>query len=336
MASSTSLRAQLRRAVNKGVLVRLCAPSEVADAQPLRQELQDLVGRWMRTRHLAPLSFVASVQPFFRLAERRVFVAEVGDTIVGALFAIPIPAREAWLFDHIVRTPQAPNGTAELLVDGAMRQLAHEGYRQATLGLCPLAGRVPRVLSFIRRTTRGLFDFHGLYAFKAKLRPHRWQRVLVEHPGQSALLGTIRALRAFAGGSLLRFSWQTAQRGPPPLVRAIALLLIPWTLALLHPRAEQYFPSSWMTQAWAAFDVVVALALFRLAQRISHRSSRRGLHMGLAIGVTLDAGLTLAQALLWNLPRMHDATDCVIVAGAVLGPFFAASVLWSSLRFRET
>ena len=58
---------------------------------------------------------------------------------IAYLVASPVPARRGWLIEQIVRGHAAPNGTSELLVDAAMRALAHEGAEYVTLGLAPLS-----------------------------------------------------------------------------------------------------------------------------------------------------------------------------------------------------
>ena len=333
--STRSLRAQLSRATNKGVHVRAVAQGDLSPGSALRDAIEVLHHRWLRTRHMPPLSFVATVAPLFRLDQRRIFVAELDDQLVGYLVASPLGPGRSWLFDHIIRSRTAPNGTAELLVDFAMRALHEQGALAVTLGLCPLAGRVGWPLRTILHLSRGLFDFRGLQAFKTKLRPQYWQRVLVEHPGQTALLATLRTLRAFAGGSLLRFGLGALLRAPPPFLRGVALLLLPWMCALASPSAARFFPRSWLPRVWIPFDLALSLALFWLASRISRRSSKRWLHLLLATLVSVDAVITIAQAVTWNINRLRNLTDAIWVGTACLAPATVAAILWSSLQFRE-
>jgi lysylphosphatidylglycerol synthetase-like protein (DUF2156 family) len=160
---------------------------------------------------MAPLHFAAEVTPFSHLERRRVFVAEVAGVPCAALFALRDSGGTEWSVDHLVRGPRVPNGTTELLVDAAFRAAHASGARRATLGLCALSGRVPWPLRWARGAFRPLYDFEGLFAFRSRLHPHAWQRVLLEHPGQHPLVGTLRALRAFAGGNLTAFAWETAR-----------------------------------------------------------------------------------------------------------------------------
>jgi len=210
LARTPSLRAQLRRAARHEVQVREASVSELSPETVLRSQLEALVAGWLRTRRLAPLHFAAEVAPFAHLERRRVFVAEVRGVPCAVLFALPDVAASTWVLDHLARGRRVPNGTSELLVDTAFRAALGDGARLATLGMCALSGRVPRSLRWARGLFRPLYDFEGLHAFRSRLHPHTWQRVLVEYPGQHALAGTLRALRAFAGGSLTSFAWETA------------------------------------------------------------------------------------------------------------------------------
>ena len=209
LARTPRLRAQLRRAVRHGVRVRELPASALAPGTAVRAQVEALVGEWLGARRMPPLHFAAEVAPFVDLVQRRVFVAEQQGQPCAALFALPQPSAGAWVLDHLVRRAGAPNGTSELLVDAAFRTARADGACRATLGLCALSGRVPWPLRWARRLFRPLYDFEGLHAFRARLHPHAWRRVLVEHPGQHALVGTLRALRAFAGGSLAHFAWET-------------------------------------------------------------------------------------------------------------------------------
>jgi lysylphosphatidylglycerol synthetase-like protein (DUF2156 family) len=171
----------------------------------LRRDLETLVRHWLSARGLPPLGFVAEVAPFDGLAQRHVAVARVEGRVVAAAFTRRLEGQDAWMLDVLARSDAAPNGTAELLVDALFRAGAALGVARATLGLCPLSGPVPPEYALVAKLSAPLYDFEGLRAFRARLRPHAWERVLLEHPGQPRTLGTVRALRAFAGGSLVRY-----------------------------------------------------------------------------------------------------------------------------------
>lgn len=206
-----SLRYQLRRAAAKGVAVRpLDARALDGDA---RAGVEALLGRWRATRRMAPMGFLVQLAPLVEDPARRLLVAERGGAPVGLLSAVPVGARGRLFVEDLVRDPAAPNGTVELLVDHALRAARADGLAEATLGLAPLSGPLPGWLRAIRWASRGLYDFEGLRAFKARLRPHRWEPVyLCAAPGTTRVGAVRDSLRAFAGGSFVRFGWRTLAR----------------------------------------------------------------------------------------------------------------------------
>ena len=136
-------------------------------------------------------------------------------------------------------------------------------------------------------------------------------------------------LAAFSRGGLLRFGVETLLRGPMVLLRAMALLLVPWTLVLALAPGAQWFPSPWVQAGWVLFDACVAPALYALTVRWRPR-----LALGLAVAVSADALLTLTQALLFNLPRVRGPLDAAVVAASLAAPSFAAFLLWRARAHR--
>src|SRR5439155_7927158 len=126
------------------------------------------------------------LEPLTFVAERVVVVAERAGELVGLGSAVPVYARNRIFLEDLIRAPSAPNGTPELLVDAVMRAA---GAPEVTLGLAPLAGGVARWLRLARWAGGPLYDFEGLRAFKAKLKPHAWEPVyLCAAPGASRLV----------------------------------------------------------------------------------------------------------------------------------------------------
>ncbi len=339
LASDRRLREQLRRAQSKGVTVRAVRPEEISNVEaPLRQDVELLIGRWVQSRKMAPMGFIVDVQPFDFAEERRCFVAERDAQIIGVLVAVPVYRRAGWLFEDILRSPNAPNGTTELLIDAAMRAVAGEGSRYATLGLAPLAGDIAPGLRFLRAAATALYDFDGVRRFKAKLRPERWTRIDLAWPsdasGNRALLDalaafTMRPRDGHERASFVRFGVETIAHSPAAAVRLLALLLGPWTIALALAPTDRFFPSRAVQLAWVAFDVVVGLAMLSLASRW-----REGLARALAIATSADAVLTFAEVVLDARHRVTSPLDGFVLVAACLGPCAAASLLWTVLASR--
>lgn len=326
-----SLKEQLRRARAKGVTVRLVSPEELAHSDsPARQQVQALMDEWLRSRRMAPLGFLVQVHFDSFTEERRLFAAEREGKIVGFLALAPVYAREGWLLEDLFRSPSAPNGTAELLVDAAMRSIAAEGSRYATLGLAPLSGRVHRWLRLARAFGASFYNFEGLRAFKSKFRPNRWEPIFLSFPkGQNAALAIYDALAAFAPQGLLRFGWETLARNPALPLRTLAFFLIPWTLALACVETRRWFPAAWVQVGWVLFDVGLLIGLFSLSARWQD-----WLATLLASLITLDAILTLGEVLVFNLPHAHQPLGWLVSAIAVLGPSLAALFLWKARAYQ--
>jgi phosphatidylglycerol lysyltransferase len=328
LRGSSGLREQLRRARAKGVTVRTATHDElVSSTAPLRQALEALVAAWLARHEMAPMGFLVQVDPLTLLEEHRVHLAEQDGRLVAFLTASPIFARRGWLLQNLIRAPDAPNGTTELLVDHAMRdaESGDEGETSpmVTLGLAPLAGQVVPALRLARSAGSVLFDFEGLRAFKARLRPTRWSPIHVVYPpGQRAARTVLDVLEAFARGHLLTFGLRTLLRGPTVVVGLLASLLVPWT-ALLALAEPWHFPAEWVRWSWVAFDVVLAAALFRLVLRWSDRLSRV-----VVAAVGADAVVTLGQVLVWNVPRIRGVGDGLVSLVAVAAPSLAFVILW--------
>ena len=332
LAANRSLREQLRRARAKGVHVRALSADEMeSGATSVRLELNGILRRWLATRLMTSMHFLVAPEPFVHLERRQLFVAERNGRPIAFLSAAPVAARNGWLFEHLLRDPSAPNGSAELLVDCAMKSLADQGVRWVTLGLAPLAGPVSGWLRATRTIARPFFNFAGLAAFKRKLRPSNWEPIYLAYPRERWSIWAMRdGLRAFAGGSLLLFGARTVLRGPKPLLRALEYSLIPWTLALAMWPPAPWFPKASLKWAWVVFDVLLWSALFTLRKQWTQR-----LAIAIAATVTLDAVVTLVQALLWNVSRTRTLLEAALVVVACSGPALAAAVLWGAVRRRS-
>jgi len=332
LRDSRSLREQLRRAHAKGVTVRAPTPAELAPGQPLRVELDRLIARWLASRQIAPMAFLVHVDPFSFAAERRQFVAERDGKVVAFLSAIPIYARPGWFFEDFLRDPAAPNGTVELLIDAGMRAAAAEHIPYVTLGLVPLSGEIGPWLRAARRWGKSLYDFDGLRAFKAKLKPRAWDPIFLSYPRtRSGFVAMFDTLTAFARGGLLRFGLETLLRGPAIVMRVLAVLLIFWTALLALPVSARWFPSPGWQWGWVGFDIALAASLLTLSYRW-----RAGLADLLATAVTCDAAVTLLQAIVFDLPRRRGPLDIAVVVVAILAPTVAATLLWNARVHRAT
>ena len=184
IANRQSLRAQLNRARNKGVTISEWSAEQARD-NPV---LINCVNQWLLPKGLPPLHFLVEPNTLSHLFDRRIFVAERAAEVIGFVLLSPVRRRNGWLFEQFVQTPDAPNGTVELMIDAAMRALAEAGCDYATLGLSPLSARARTqpfrnplwlriLLAWMRKHGQRFYNFNGLDAFKAKLQPQEWEPV---------------------------------------------------------------------------------------------------------------------------------------------------------------
>lgn len=224
VAGKASLRAQFTRARNKGVVVEPWDTTRATNDADLARCLRE----WLATRGLPPMHFLVEPDTLARIYDRRVFVARRAERVVGFLLASPVPLRNGWLIEQIIRGSGAPNGTAELMLDAAMRALAAEGAEYITLGLSPLSRAaqlfqpgqslpVLLALALIRAHGRRFYNFEGLDRFKAKFQPQRWEPIYAVTNERRTSLRTLYAIAGAFGGTspvlfvsraVIRAGWQ--------------------------------------------------------------------------------------------------------------------------------
>ena len=220
-AHHASLRAQLNRARNKGVRVQSASHLDNITVSEMDQCLEE----WIGDRGLPPLHFLIETRTLGNLQDRAVFVARRDDAMVGFLVATPIPARNGWLVEQIVRGKNAPNGTAEILLREAALKLESMGADMITLGLAPLAQRAhphfdrsPRWLHILLNNLRAhghrFYNFEGLEAFKSKFGRAEWAPVYaVLGPNTPLPRALLAVTAAFAGEPLRIFLPRVLTRG---------------------------------------------------------------------------------------------------------------------------
>jgi phosphatidylglycerol lysyltransferase len=177
--SRRSLRAQLSRAMNKGVCVECVAPADAVRGTD-NGEIRTTLLEWLQSRRLPPMRFLVEPEVLSGVVEDRLlFLARCRGRIVAFLVASPVTGRNGFLIDELARSPRAPNGTSELLIDAAMHRFTQAGCTYATMGLVALAkgttGENPlwlRGLMYMARAHANRFyNFRGLERFRAKMQP---------------------------------------------------------------------------------------------------------------------------------------------------------------------
>lgn len=100
------MRSGVNQAQRSGVKVETVSS---ADAE-IRRETDALCRRWLKTRRSATeFGWLFVLDPFQHAERKRFFAARDGrGRLVGLLAASPIPAREGWYLEDILRLPDAP------------------------------------------------------------------------------------------------------------------------------------------------------------------------------------------------------------------------------------
>jgi hypothetical protein len=321
------MREQLRRARAKGVSVRRVEPAELERGRPLRVALGRIAMEWLEARHMAPMQFLLSLEPFVEPAEHRYFVAERQGKVVAFLSAVPIYRRKGWLVEDVIRSAAAPNGTTECLLDALFETI--DWSELVTLGLAPLAGATPLWLRAIGFVAGPLYSFSGLRAFKERLRPVWWEPVWLVVPRDAlSYRYVLDSLRAFAGGSIAAFGARSLARHPSGAPFALALPLIPWTALLGALVLWRYESVLGFTRgalfAWTLFDTALAVLLIRAALR-----PRRAAIALVAAAACFDAVLSILHVSAVGFGG--SAIDGILRVMATAAPVLGSLVLGVSL-----
>ncbi len=227
--SGKKIRAGVNQAHRAGVTVEVI-PEGIDPL--LKKETAQLCMHWLGSRQSATtFGWLVALDPFLHSEHKKYFTARVNGRLVGFLAASPIPARRGWYLEDVLREPDAPQGTATLLVVEALANLRAEGAALATLGTSPLTTDGPvdiptehrvisRALDVASRRLGGFYNFEGLRRFKGKFVPSWWESeyalgqrgVIMPHrighaivralvPGGITQILTRQALRVIRGSS---------------------------------------------------------------------------------------------------------------------------------------
>jgi len=225
------VRAGVNQARKAGIVVERYDPLSNRDKRT-RAEIEELCQAWINTREVDALGWLLELDPF-KLAEyKRYFLARAANGhLEGMLACCPIPARNGWYLEDLIRRPGADRGVSELLIVEALRSFAAEGAELATLATSPLAGIEPaevdpgfkflaRLLRLIYEHLDAFYHFKALHRFKAKFAPSFVEHEFVAiYPPRIRLRMALSVIGAFDPGGLsgvmaskLRRLWNGARQ----------------------------------------------------------------------------------------------------------------------------
>ena len=180
---------KLRLGVNRGRRSGVAVEEIRNVTAEFRREVDDLTTQWNDCRRAGVnFGWLFELIPFQNSKSKKYFAARTEDgKLVGLLAASPIPAREGWYLEDVLRSSDAPDGTSDLLVFETLKFLAAQGAKLATLGTVPLSQKgandlstgnnfiVEKALAFSRNHLNSLYNFDGLGCFKSKFVPTWWE-----------------------------------------------------------------------------------------------------------------------------------------------------------------
>ena len=210
-------RAGVNQARRAGVRV-----NEIVDIdERFRRETTCLCKSWMTTRRSAiRFEWLFKVDLFQHKDRKKYFAArDANGKLVGFIAASPIPARDGWYLEDVLRAKDAPNGTIDLLIVEVLQLLKSHGAKLATLGTAPMAiagdldpevhdsRLLTKVAGLVANCFAVFYNFDGVRRFKGKFAPSWWEsEYILMSPNVTA---PTRILRAFvratvpAGPSML-------------------------------------------------------------------------------------------------------------------------------------
>lgn len=166
-----SLRSALRRVERSGHRAEELA--RPIDDDTMR-ELRAVSDAWLESGGHRERTFtLGQFDPAYLRATRVIAVRDASGRIVAFANVVPSYRSPVGNFDLMRRRPDAVNGVMDFLLAGLLERFRAEGRHGMALGLAPLAnvradGVVGRSLRLLRDHGRDIFNFEGLYSFKAK------------------------------------------------------------------------------------------------------------------------------------------------------------------------
>ena len=180
---------KLRLGVNHGRRSGISVAEVASVSDEFRVEVDGLIKQWVGSRRAGVgFGWLFELIPFQNSEAKKYFAARTEEgKLVGLLAASPIPARDGWYLEDVLRSTDAPDGTSDLLVFETLKMLAAHGAKLATLGTVPLSEKgsrdlstghnfiVENALNLSRKHLNSLYNFEGLGCFKSKFVPTWWE-----------------------------------------------------------------------------------------------------------------------------------------------------------------
>lgn len=196
-----ALRNKLSFSKRQGVVVQ----EYLLDDEKLEKAIEEAGASWLAARS-GPQIYLANVFLFKDPAGKRWFYARHNDKIVGVLLLNKLEAHQGWVLNLLMATPEAPNGTSELLVMSVIEALRKEDCSYLSCGVTP-AAEIGEMLGFSPlsvwvartafKTIKKIFHLDGRRKYLQKFQPAGEPSYLLfssSRIGPREILSVMRAL----------------------------------------------------------------------------------------------------------------------------------------------
>lgn len=195
------LRKKLNHSEGEGVTVN----EYLSQNKELENEMEQVAKNWVKARSGIQV-FLSHIDLFTNEWGKRWFYAMHRDQVVGVVLLNKIDAHNGWVLNLLMTTPEAPNGTSELLVMSVLETLKQEGYTYLTTGTVPGAEltEIEGLGSFstwigrnIYKLSKYFFNLSGRTLYWDKFQPQTKKSYLLFTSPKVTLSNTLAILNAF-------------------------------------------------------------------------------------------------------------------------------------------
>jgi lysylphosphatidylglycerol synthetase-like protein (DUF2156 family) len=194
------VRRKVRHALKEGTSVKEYFPY---DAQ-LELAIEKVGVSWLASRR-GPQVHISHLYLFNDRAGKRWFYAKKGENIVGVAVLNQVHARQGWLLNHLMITPEASNGTPELLVTSILEILRQESCHFVTVGASPaeklgdivgISKFSSWIMTLVYKTAYKIFHLKGHKMFWGKFNTQAGRSYLLFSQPQIGMRDLIALMRA--------------------------------------------------------------------------------------------------------------------------------------------
>lgn len=198
------LRKKMNHSHNAGVVVEEYRKDDIH----LKNEIEQVGTSWLKARH-GPQIYLAHVHLFNEYLGKRWFYAKQKDKIIGVLSLNQLEARQGWVLNMLMTTPDAPGGTSELLVISALETFCREGCHFLTFGATPSEqlgeiiglGKISTSLArTIFKMTKKIFHLDGRRKYWKKFEPESERSYLLFSKPRIGFKDAVAIMRALNVG----------------------------------------------------------------------------------------------------------------------------------------